>query len=152
MIGVEGYVDGGGQSPTRPDVLADCALDAVIVSSPMSARPGPAMVGATGWSTRLLGRPYHHRRLAQEVLALRRRGVPVLVFEPTPADLRAMGRSAMDPGAMPAIAASAEASARALLAGSAPPPPASVACPAESASASARAAPERRFRRGRGRG
>ena len=74
------------------------------------------MVAATGLSGRLLGRPYHHARLAQELLAFRRSRTRLLVFEPTPADQRAMGFNAMDTAAMAGIAAQAEASASAMLA------------------------------------
>jgi hypothetical protein len=72
-------------------------------------------VPATGLTGRLLGRPYHHARLTQELLAFRRSPTKLLVFEPTPADQRAMGFNAMDTAAMAGIAAQAEASAMAML-------------------------------------
>lgn len=113
----ERYVDGGAHSPTNAQLVGDLELDVVIVSSPMSARPHPDMVSATGWNPRLVGRPYHHLRLRQELAALRRRArdARLMVFEPTPADLRAMGMSAMRDVPMGAIAASAHASATAAL-------------------------------------
>lgn len=111
----ERYVDGGAHSPTNAHLLARLGLDLVVVSSPMSARPGPGMLGATGFSGRLVGRPYHHLRLTQELQAYRRSATRLKVFEPTPADQRAMGLNPMEAGPMAAIAASAEASATAAL-------------------------------------
>lgn len=113
----ERYVDGGVHSPTNAHLIGGLGLDRVIVSSPMSARPGVGTASATGWNPRLVGRPYHHLRLVQELTTLRRRGAvgELLVFEPTARDLRAMGVSGMHDVPMPAIAAAAEASARAQL-------------------------------------
>ncbi len=114
----ERYVDGGAHSPTQPHLVGGLDLDVIVVSSPMSARPGRAMAGATGWHPRLVGRPWHHVRLGRELAALRRRSpdARILVFEPTPADLAVMGRSAMDPRKMAGVAVAAEASAQAALA------------------------------------
>ncbi|MGH9184760.1 MAG: hypothetical protein ACRD0U_02920, partial [Acidimicrobiales bacterium] len=49
--------------------------------------------------------------LEREVRAVRATGAPVLVFQPTAADLPLLGRNAMDPSRVPAIAASARDSA-----------------------------------------
>lgn len=85
------YVDGGVHSPTNADVLRREELDLVLVSSPMS----------TSRNARLLTRSQpvrrHFRlRLQQEVRRLRRRGIPVVVFQPSAADQEAMGMKAMD--------------------------------------------------------
>lgn len=87
----EEYVDGGAHSPTNLDLLADRGLDAVIVISPMSfsGPPTPRLdLGA-----RLLFRA----ALAREALAVRRRGTPVLLFQPTARELGVMGLNAMSP-------------------------------------------------------
>ena len=103
--GVE-YVDGGVHSPTNADLLAGRDLDAVVVSSPMSAarpvRPGLDMPG------RRLAR----LTLGAEVTALRRRrDIPVLVFQPTTADRRVMGLNAMDRSRREPVIAQARQSA-----------------------------------------
>ena len=107
---VEGdsYIDGGLHSPTNADVLADksLALDLVVVSSPMSATAGRLKIGRAhpvrAWSGALLD---------AEVLRLRRRGIPVVAFQPTGADVAIMGNNAMEPTRRAAIAAQANASA-----------------------------------------
>ena len=42
--------------------------------------------------------------LAREVAALRRRGIPVIAFQPSAADIAAMGTDSLDPAVMPAVA------------------------------------------------
>jgi NTE family protein len=101
------YVDGAVHSPTNADLLADTGLDAVVIVSPMSATPrghGPA------WRSL---RPVHAQQLANEVKALRARGIEVITFQPTPADVAAMGRNAMDVRRREATTTSALACARA---------------------------------------
>jgi NTE family protein len=92
-IGGERYVDGGAHSPTNADLLAghDTAdgLEHAVVISPMSATPR-ALRRPSLWA-----RPMHAQRLAAEVRALRRAGLTVHVFQPTPADVAAMGANAM---------------------------------------------------------
>jgi NTE family protein len=94
-VGIDGerYVDGGAHSPTNSDLLADTTrapeLDHVVVISPMSATPR-ALRRPSLWA-----RPMHARRLADEVRVLRRSGIAVHVFQPTPADVAAMGANAM---------------------------------------------------------
>lgn len=83
------YVDGGGHSPTNADVIRRGEADLVVVSSPMSAARGAGRTADVG--VRLAARRY----LAAEVRLLRRRGLTVLVFQPTAADLRAMGLNPM---------------------------------------------------------
>ena len=105
------YVDGAVHSPTNADLLADAGLDAVVIISPMSATRrghGPA------WRSL---RPLHAQQLATEVKALRSRGIEVITFQPTPADVDVMGRNAMDAQRRVATTASALASARARIAG-----------------------------------
>ena len=90
-IGGRRYIDGGAHSPTNADVMLDAPVDTVIISSPMSARPGA--------STR---RPDHlmrallHRRLQREADRLTRAGLDVHVFEPDRATIDSMGINALD--------------------------------------------------------
>jgi NTE family protein len=86
------YVDGGAHSPTNADLLAGRELDLVIVSSPMSVA-GNRLRPTLDLPARRMCRLY----LGQEVARIRRRGVPVLAFQPTATDLSAMGLNAMDP-------------------------------------------------------
>jgi len=89
----ERYVDGGAHSPTNADVLRDPALqlDLVVISSPMSLTGrGPRLAAdqpARRWSRALLD---------AEALRLRRRGVPVIAFQPTSEDAGVMGMNALD--------------------------------------------------------
>ncbi len=88
----EAFVDGGVHSPTNADVLIGEDLDLVIVSSPMS------MTGQrTSRSAGSMVRRWSGALLDAEVLRLRRRGVPVVAFQPTPEDIDVMGPNAMDP-------------------------------------------------------
>ena len=82
----EAYVDGGVHSPTNADVLADYALDIVVVSSPMSVAPRQPRA-KLDLSVRLMW----HRYLAVERRALERRGTVVLAIEPGGETLRALG-------------------------------------------------------------
>ncbi len=91
-IGGREYVDGGVHSPTNADVLRKEDLDLVLVSSPMSTSRN-----ARALSRSLPVRHHFRIRLGQEVRRLRRRGIPVVVFQPSAADQAAMGGKAMDP-------------------------------------------------------
>ncbi len=91
-IGGVAYVDGGAHSPTNADLLSDRDLDLVIVSSPMSVA-GNRLRPSLDLPARRLCRFY----LGQEAGRIRRRGVPVLTFQPTADDLKFMGMNAMDP-------------------------------------------------------
>jgi NTE family protein len=96
-IGGVTYVDGGAHSPTNADLLSHCEknerdLDLVIVSSPMSVA-GNRLRPSLDLPARRLCRFY----LGQEVARIRRRGVPVIAFQPTGDDLKMMGMNAMDP-------------------------------------------------------
>jgi NTE family protein len=91
-IGGVRYVDGGAHSPTNADLVAGLDLDLVVVSSPMSVagnRLRPSLDLPARRLSRLL--------LSREVARVRRRGTPVLAFQPTAADLAVMGLNAMDP-------------------------------------------------------
>lgn len=90
QVGEHRYVDGGMVSPTNLHLLLHRDdLDLVIVSSPLS-RIVPL---------RLL--------LRQELRRLRRKGVPVVVFEPSGDAATAMGWNPLDPERGPAVARAA---------------------------------------------
>lgn len=94
VLGGSRYVDGGVHSPTNADLLAGLGLDAVVVSSPMSAAHRGAALSATG--LRATARLPARRLLARETRRLHEGGTPVLVFEPTGPVLEAMGLQPMD--------------------------------------------------------
>jgi NTE family protein len=92
-IGGRRYVDGGVCSPSSVDLLAGRGLDLVICLNPLSGAPGtPA--DPRDWPG-VLSRRANGRRLAHEARKVRRLGTEVLTLEPTPDDLRAMGRNLM---------------------------------------------------------
>jgi NTE family protein len=101
------YVDGGTHSPTNADLVADLHLDLVIVSSPMSIA-GNGLRVAPDQPLRRFAR----LALAQEVARVRRRGTRVLVFQPTHAEVGAMGLNAMDPDRRAEVTRNARESAR----------------------------------------
>jgi NTE family protein len=92
VIDGDRHVDGGVHSPTNADLLArpPSPLRAVIIVSPMSATPRALRQPSFS------GRPMFARRLAREVQVLRRAGIEVHTFQPTPADIAVMGVNAMD--------------------------------------------------------
>jgi NTE family protein len=92
VVGDVRFVDGGLWSPTNADTLVGEALDAVIISSPMSAVPRAARRRRDG-----IARQFLRRYLMGEVAALRRSGVPALVIEPTAGDMAEMGSDVLDP-------------------------------------------------------
>lgn len=108
VIDGDAYIDGGLHSPTNADLLGDKALqlDLVIVSSPMSISGRRTL--RSGWG--LAVRRWSGALLDTEVLRLRRRGIPVVAFQPTEADVAMMGPNAMDPNKRAAIAAQARTS------------------------------------------
>jgi NTE family protein len=106
-IGGAAYVDGGAHSPTNADLLANRDLDLVVVSSPMSAA-GNRLRPSLDLPARRLCRFY----LGQEAARIRRRGVPVLAFQPTGDDLAMMGMNAMDPARRAPVTNQARQSAR----------------------------------------
>jgi NTE family protein len=86
------YVDGGVHSPTNADVLRTEELDLVVVSSPMSTTGGRRQL-------RVDAAIRHVARLAlrREVARLRRRGIPVVTFQPSAADQVVMAGNPLDP-------------------------------------------------------
>jgi NTE family protein len=128
-IGSVTYVDGGAHSPTNADLLAHWSpsqapapaapvgqaaaaaagrqLDLVIVSSPMSVA-GNRLRPSLDLPARRMCRLY----LGQEVARIRRRGVPVLTFQPTGDDLATMGLNAMDPSRRAPVTRQARESAQ----------------------------------------
>jgi NTE family protein len=90
VIDDQPYVDGGGHSPTNADVLSKDRPNLVVISSPMSFGPG----GGTRSPDALI-RLAVRRYLAREVRLLRRHGATVVVFQPSPQDLAAMGVNPM---------------------------------------------------------
>jgi NTE family protein len=109
---VEGqpYVDGGAHSPTNADVVRRDEPQLVVISSPMSFGPG----GGTRSPDALI-RLAVRRYLAREVRLLRRRGATVIVFQPSPRDLAAMGVNPMKLVRGPDIVTTAAATVRSRL-------------------------------------
>lgn len=85
------YIDGGVRSPTNADLLAGLGFDLVVVSSPMSGTRAALRGRWTG------ARPLHAATLAWEVGAVRRDGTDVLVLQPGPDVVEAVGPDSMDP-------------------------------------------------------
>ncbi|MDT7545119.1 MAG: hypothetical protein QOE99_1229 [Actinomycetota bacterium] len=104
------YVDGGAHSPTNADVVRRDEPDLVVISSPMSFGPG----GGTRSPDAII-RLAVRRYLAREVRLLRRGGATVVVFQPSPADLAAMGVNPMKLVRGPDIVHTAAATVRARL-------------------------------------
>jgi NTE family protein len=103
-IGPRRYVDGGVCSASNLDLLGGRGLDLVICLNPLSSgteldtakgRPGP--LDPRDWPG-ALSRQANRRRLAHEAAKVRRFGTEVLLIEPTPDDLEAMGRNLMSAG------------------------------------------------------
>ena len=101
------YVDGGVHSPTNADLLAGLGLDLVVISSPMSIARNSARLAADQAARRVA-----RFALVREVARVRRRGTPVLTFQPTAADLAVMGINAMDPSRRADVARQVGKSAR----------------------------------------
>jgi NTE family protein len=108
-IGGHRYVDGGAHSLTNLSRLARSHLELVVVSAPMgrTGRGGSAAGGVWRQAARA--------QLAMEAEMLRRRGVPVLAFQPTVEDQAVMGPDAMDGRRRTAVVRQARASTRARL-------------------------------------
>lgn len=104
------YVDGGVHSTTNADLVANARPDLVLVSAPMSAARR-----ATGFAVDLPMRQFARLSLTREVAALRGRGIPVVAFQPTAADLAVMRGDALDPAKLAPVCAQArESTARRL--------------------------------------
>jgi NTE family protein len=87
-IGEHRYVDGGAHSLTNLSRMAGADLDLVIVSAPLGRAGRRGYHGALRQAARA--------QLAMEAEVLRRRGIPVVAFQPTEADQTVMGPDAMD--------------------------------------------------------
>jgi NTE family protein len=87
------YVDGGVCSPSSLDLLAGRGLDLVICLNPLSG-PAGTPPDPRDWLG-AVSRAANGRRLAHEARKVRRLGTEVVTVEPTPDDLRAMGRNMM---------------------------------------------------------
>ena len=111
-INGERYVDGGAWSPTNADVLVNEALDAVIVSSPMSSPPTFSMPTFSMPTIDSAARWLHHAYLTAETARFRTSGRPVLMIEPTPGDLAVFGHNSMDGARRPAVTRHVRASVR----------------------------------------
>jgi NTE family protein len=98
------YVDGGVHSPTNADVLRTEELDLVVVSSPMSTTGGTRRF-------RVDAAMRHVARLAlgREVARLRRRGIPVVSFQPNAADQAVMAGNPLDPAKRGPVSEQAQA-------------------------------------------
>ena len=111
MIGGTRYVDGGVHSTTNADLVAGEQPDLVLISAPMSAVRGAVRLGPT-----LPMRQIARLSLAREVAALRGRGITVMAFQPTSADLAEMGNDALDPSIIGPVARRVRATTAARLA------------------------------------
>ena len=111
-IGGRRYVDGGAHSTTNLAEVAAEPLDLVVVSAPM-ARAGSQMAAMPrGWQAlAAAGRELNRLQLVTEARRVRRRGIPVIAFAPTPSDRAAMGLNPMDPERRAPIARQARRSA-----------------------------------------
>ncbi len=129
-IGGHDHFDGGTFSPTNADLVAGLGFDLVIVISPMSAVSaalgpavpfelddgvGAALVTGIGRSVDLGGRRLNAMTLAREVKAIRASGTPVLVLQPTAADLEVMRGNPLDSAMAAPVARQARASVAAFL-------------------------------------
>jgi NTE family protein len=99
-IGGVRHVDGGVHSPTNADLLGGLGLDLVVVSSPMSQAGRSLPRPSADWAVRTFCRA----QLDREAAGVRRRGTPVLAFQPTAEDASVMGLNAMDAGRRAAVA------------------------------------------------
>ncbi len=122
IAGVD-HVDGGSRSVTNADLAAGAGAGLVVVSSPMSLDCAALPAGEMGESPtvrqrlRRQHRLVHARRLAGELVQVRRSGRAVVAFEPGPDDLAVMGgvASSMDFERRVAVAEQARATAARLV-------------------------------------
>lgn len=101
IIDGKSYIDGGVHSPTNADAVRtlDPPLDLVLVSSPMSVTGRGVRIAVDQAARRWAG-----ALLNGEARRLRRAGISLVGFQPTPDDARVMGINAMDPTRRAAIA------------------------------------------------
>lgn len=99
----ERYVDGGVHSTTNADVVVrertELKPELVVVSAPMSAGR-QALAPAADLPLRQFAR----LALMREIASLRRRGVPVVAFQPSADDLDVMRGDALDPAKIAPVA------------------------------------------------
>ena len=107
VIDGERHVDGGVHSPTNLDVVGGLGLDLIVVSSPMSIAGRGLPQATANWAVRRWCRA----QLDREAAGVRRRGTPVLAFQPTAEDAALMGVNAMDPSRRSSVAVAIRASA-----------------------------------------
>lgn len=112
-IGGVSYVDGGAHSANNADLLADrtLELDLVIVSAPLSTTQTLAPEVGN------IPRAPIRRQLDRELRAIRRTGVPVMVFQPDRRLRGLMGLNSMDARKRPVVAEATEIMATRMLAG-----------------------------------
>jgi NTE family protein len=93
------YVDGGAHSLSHLLEVAGEDLDLVIVIAPMSRAGHRSFTGLlAGWSAgNVFVSEASRAQLGFEALVVRRRGTPVVAFQPTAEDQKAMGLNLMDP-------------------------------------------------------
>ena len=101
VIGGEAFVDGGMYSPSNADLLAGEDLDFVVISSAQSVAPQARHASPDTWlrgSCRML--------LRSEAARVERSGCPVLLLEPSQADMDVIGTIAdsMNVTRMPDVA------------------------------------------------
>lgn len=106
-IGGRRYVDGGVHSITNLDLAAGAGLDLVIVLSPLTQGFWPPALGPVS-----LVREPLRARLAAEMSALRRTGVPVVAVHPGRAVVSAMGLNPMDAARRGAVSRATRAGMR----------------------------------------
>jgi NTE family protein len=91
-IGDRSYIDGGVNSVSNLDLLADKKLDLVICLNPMTSRYRSRRLSARPAA---LVRARNGRRLGREARLLRDQGVKVVLLQPLVRDLAAMGSNYM---------------------------------------------------------
>jgi NTE family protein len=104
------YVDGGVHSSTNLDVAARAGCEIIVCIAPMAYDP-TSDVDPVSRATRRIA----YNQLAHEVRLARSRGVEVLMFRPTGADVRVQGINLMRPSGAEIVAESAYEEARSLL-------------------------------------
>ena len=90
------YIDGGVASPTSADLLADSAVDEVIVLAPMASRQ-PDQPRSPLMKIERQVRRYMTTIVDREVALLEKSGKRVIRIEPNAQDLTAFGYNMMDP-------------------------------------------------------
>ena len=88
------YLDGGLHSATNADLVSDRSLDAVVVVSPLSTQ------APVSWTLDGVARRVASRRLRTEVTRLEAAGHNVVVVEPGPEAVEAMGHDLMSSKAL----------------------------------------------------